>query len=357
MQSNATIQLFDQDKWQSIAARFLDYSYQQSWAYGEALARRDGAVCEHVAVTAFGEVIGAACVRIRTIPLVGCGIAYISGGPLVRRADSNDDIDRLHRSLEALRAEYADRRGLILRILAPIATADWNDAVSGAYAAAGWAVAEHSRSYRTFLLDIDRPLDDIRAGCSKYWRRNLRRAEKKTFNITTGTTSEYFEPIRKLYQQLLHRKSFLVGLDADFYAELQGSLRSDEHLVASLVESDDGPHAGLIYSMLGDTCVPLVLASDQTGLRDYAVYLLQWSSIEIAQSRGMRQYDLGGIDPEGNPGVYNFKKGLRGVDLRSPGPFEAIPSGVRCAVTRGAETIYRRFTTSIHRDSGTRAAA
>jgi ribosomal protein S18 acetylase RimI-like enzyme len=104
---------------------------------------------------------------------------------------------------------------------------------------------------------------------------------------------------------------------------------------------DGQPVAGLIWSTLGDTCVPLLLAADESGLLNYAVYLLQWRSIVAAHERGMRYYDLGGIDPETNVGVYNFKKGLRGLDLWAPGPFEAVPSIVRGAITHGAEDLYR----------------
>jgi ribosomal protein S18 acetylase RimI-like enzyme len=55
----------------------------------------------------------------------------------------------------------------------------------------------------------------------------------------------------------------------------------------------------------------------------------------------MRYYDLGGIDPAGNVGVYNFKKGLRGLDLSAPGPFEMVPSILKGALTHGAEDLYQ----------------
>ncbi|MHC4711620.1 MAG: GNAT family N-acetyltransferase [Planctomycetota bacterium] len=63
-----------------------------------------------------------------------------------------------------------------------------------------------------------------------------------------------------------------------------------------------------------------------------------------AHERGLWYYDLGGIDPEGNVGVYNFKKGLRGLELWAPGPFESVPSIVRGVITHGAEDLYRCVT-------------
>ena len=342
MHNSHAIDILTCGQWQDLSRRFRDDNYQQGWAYGRELAARHHAECEHVAVRSAGELLGVASVRLRRVPVVGGGIAYISSGPLTRM-DRRDDIDRLTLCLDLLRIEYVEDRGLNLRILAPLGSPQWNDKARTAFERAGLRPGAPSRSYRTFLLDIDRPPEKIRAGCSKYWRRNLRRAESRPFTVRSGVERDLFEPIRALYAELRQRKRFHAPLDADFYTMLQQKLDGDERFVASLVECDGSPAAGLIVSMQGDTCVPLVLAADESGLRNYAVYLLQWRSIDEARQRGMRYYDLGGIDPEENEGVYNFKKGLRGVDLRAPGPFETAPSGLRAMLTRGAETIHHRL--------------
>ncbi len=72
-----------------------------------------------------------------------------------------------------------------------------------------------------------------------------------------------------------------------------------------------------------------------------ASYLLQWHTIQQARQRGCRWYDLGGIDPLGNPGVYHFKQGLGGQDVCAPGPFELRPAGLRRHIVRTGEWVYR----------------
>ncbi len=75
----------------------------------------------------------------------------------------------------------------------------------------------------------------------------------------------------------------------------------------------------------------------------YAAYVLQWHSIITARERGLRLYDLGGIDPVANESVYNFKSGLRGRDVNAPGPYERRPTSVRSLLTHHAARAYRRF--------------
>lgn len=342
MQFSDTINPVNKDQWQALARRFLDNNYQQAWEYSHAMAEMRSAKCEHVAIQSEGVLIGLANIRLRSLPVIGGGIAYVSGGPLTRMGNDGD-IDRLSRCIYALQEEYVVKRGLALRILAPIGCTQWNEQASKVFVEAGFNITDRSRSYRTFLLDINRSLDDIRSTCSKYWRRNLRRSEQKGFEITIGETSEHFNTVCLLYEQLLGRKKFSADLNAEFYADLQTQLSGDERFIAFTVNYEGDAVAGLLCSMLGDTCVPLILAADEQGLRNYAVYLLQWRSIEVAHERGLCNYDLGGIDPDNNVGVYNFKKGLRGLDVQAPGPFESSPSDIRYAITRQAEDIYRRL--------------
>jgi lipid II:glycine glycyltransferase (peptidoglycan interpeptide bridge formation enzyme) len=57
----------------------------------------------------------------------------------------------------------------------------------------------------------------------------------------------------------------------------------------------------------------------------------------------MLAYDLGGIDPDGNPGVYHFKSGLGGRDITCAGPFQAPPGPLKAAMVHALESLYRRM--------------
>src|SRR5678815_607328 len=81
------VEHIDQSGWDALAPRFHDYNVRQMWEYGVAIAQRQRATSEHVAIRNGNRLVALACVRIKTMPLIGGGIAYVSGGPLTR-ADS-----------------------------------------------------------------------------------------------------------------------------------------------------------------------------------------------------------------------------------------------------------------------------
>ena len=59
-----------------------------------------------------------------------------------------------------------------------------------------------------------------------------------------------------------------------------------------------------------------------------------------ADSSLLKWYDLGGISPEGNPGVYHFKSGLSGVDSTHIRPLSVSNDRMKSAIIRSSETAY-----------------
>jgi len=92
---------------------------------------------------------------------------------------------------------------------------------------------------------------------------------------------------------------------------------------------------------MGDSAIYLLGATSDDGLNAKGAYLLQWALIQWLRENGFKWYDLGGIDPEGNPGVYSFKRGLSGADLSQLTPFVACNSVVSSAIVRASLAAHR----------------
>jgi hypothetical protein len=334
------IKTIDRTEWQRLALSFLDYNYRQLWDFGIACAKRLNATSQHVAVQENQEILGLADVRIKKIPVLGGGIAYVNGGPLVRRG-KEDDCDRLRVCLNALVSEYVQKQGLILRIRTCLGPGSWNIKQNSVFEASGFSITQTIKPYRTFLLDLDRPLEDLRKDLSQKWRNNLKKAETRTEPIRCDHSVESFMRFSELYKEFRRKKQFDVDLDPVFYVEVQGLLAESERMRVALCEQEGSLISGHVSSLLGDTAVNLFRANTNAALSNRVSYRIQWDGVCYAHEQGCRWYDLGGIDPEGNPGVYSFKKGMGGEDVTVPGPFEYYPDGFRRLLVSSCEKAYK----------------
>lgn len=313
------------------------------WEYSDSLARLYGATSERVSVDRDGETIALAEVRIRTLPLGAGGVAYLSGGPAVRRADATEGerLAAFREAVHALEREYLHQRKLTLRVLCPIGDRSWNDSLVAALRDRGYQPVTESAGYRTIMIDTARTLDEINASFNKTWRKYLRRAERDGVTVRRATDHDAFEHVMRLHDSLRERKGFGVALDGRFYADLQDALPPDDKFLVILAELG-GEVVGMnLVSAQGDTLSGIIGASTREGADKNAAYLLEWEAVRIAVERGLAWYDLGGIDPENNPGVYTFKKGTHGEDLTSAGPLELDPGAIRGAIRRSSERAYK----------------
>jgi hypothetical protein len=331
------------EAWIEACRCFTDHNYQQSWDFGVHAAERIAAASEHFGVEIGGELIALADVRVKSLPVIGGGIAYIRGGPLVRRCDIDEAAAAAHLKLaiQALVDQVVTGRGCILRILPTSGDADWNRRQAGILRDRGFEKTGRSRGYRTLLVDLLKPETELRASLDRKWRNKLNGAEKNGLAVTIGTDADLFERFIRLFDALREQKGFTVGLDAAFFGRVSRSAPSAERPVITLVTHDGEDAAGRLDSPLGDVCINLLAASNDVGRSSKAAYLAQWQSLLEAKRRGCLRYDLGGIDPDANPDVYRFKQGVGGVEMTAPGPFELRPSGVRGRFALHAESLYR----------------
>ena len=331
------------EAWRSAAPSFADFDYRSRWEYSEAMARIHGAASERVLVQNDEAVVAMAEVRIRSLPLRAGGVAYISGGPVVRMRGESlaEQVRRFGLAIDALSNEYVDRRKLTLRVLCPVGEAEWNASLTQSLADRGFAPAEAARGYRTIVINTDRSLDEIGASFNKTWRKYLRRADRDGVMTRRAADDEAFEHVIRLHDSLRDRKGFGAALDGAFYRDLQRELPEDQRLTVILAEHDGRVVGMNLVSALGDTLAGIIGATTPEGASKNAAYSLEWEAVKLAVERGMKRYDLGGIDPETNPGVYTFKKGTHGEDLTAAGPVELDPGAVRGAIRHASERAYK----------------
>lgn len=323
-------------QWSTLVGFFADGSIYQTWSYG---AVSWGAKnLSHLVLKKGGDIVSAAQLRIVRPGWLRCGLAYLRWGPLCCAKGKELDPEIVCQMAAALYAEYVQNRGLFLRV--------FPNAIQGTARASALGVAfskyaaepfGRNQTKRTLLLDLSPPLDELRRKLDQKWRNQLNRAEKNGLGLIEGDGPEEFATFLRMYDQTVARKRFNTSTNVPQFAVMQESLPSDQRMRIFLCYREGVPLAGLVGSAMGDSGIYLHGATSDEGLALKGAYLLQWRMICWLKENCIRYYNLGGINPETNPGVYHFKKGLSGQDVLYLSPFAACESQLSALFARAVD--------------------
>ena len=309
----AEVDGIDKAEWLSLLPKFEDAMIYQTWSYGEIRWSRRN--LSHLVLKTNGKIVSIAQARIVKPPFLKCGIAYVAWGPVWRLRGQEPDLEIFRQMVVALKREYIGLRGLYLRILPNEIDGDPNPdagAIHDIFADEGFT--RKPTSSRTLLLDITPSQDEIRRNLTVGWRNRLSAAEKKGLKLIEGTGDDLYAAFSVLYHQILDRKGFVPGVDIDEFRQIQKDLPEPLKMKIIVCESEGEPVAALICSLVGNTGIYVLGATGNNGMKLQGSYLLHYRMIEWLKQRHARWYDLGGINPEKNPGTYHFKAGLAGKD-------------------------------------------
>ena len=327
-------------EWSSMLDLFNDANLYQTWAYG--VVRWGRKNLSHLVLKRNGEVWGMAQLRIVRPTRFNFGMAYLRWGPLCHRRGRELDAEATSCLARALHQEYVCKRGLLLQILPNVFVGSRRAALfQSSFSRFTQEPPASANAYRTFILDLGLPIEDLRKNLDKKWRNQLTRSEKNGLKVVTGNGTDEYRRFCLMYEQMQQRKGFESTVDIEEFARIQEDLRETQRMRILICELDGISVAGLVASAMGDSAIYLLGATSDDGLNAKGAYLLQWKLIQWLKESGIKWYDLGGIDPEWNPGVYSFKKGLSGTDVYQLTPLVACNSVVSSAVVRASLVAHR----------------
>jgi hypothetical protein len=332
----------DTSCWSTVAGAYPAFNFQQSLAYCEALAALRRATNEFVEIKEKGASLGVACVRVRSSRIPIAGLAFVSAGPLLK-GDSDEGVALRNLTVcaGALAAEYVGRRGLTLRLAPSVSLVERHSQINAALESLGFQVSAVAPRYRTILVDLTRQPEVIRSSLAQKWRNQLNGAMRQAITVDISRTSDAFERFRPLFDEMQARKRFDTELGPDFYDRVQRTAGESERLVVATAQTDGEAVAGAVLDVGNEVATYILGATTGAGMKCKAAYALHWRLMMHAREAGCRWYDLGGIDPEGNPGVHHFKSGFGGVEVTAPGPYDLRPAGLHGWISVAFERLYR----------------
>lgn len=341
----ASVDSITRREWNEILQEFDDATIYQTWDYG--------AVCwgeeqlSHLVLRRDGRITGMAQVRLVRVPLIGKGIAYVRWGPLWQLRGQPRDENAFREIMSALREEYVKHRGLVLRVIPSVFRGETSEnLVRECLEDLGFVHNPEIHTYRTLRVDLTKGEDELRKGLQSRWRNYLKNAEKAGYCVREGESDDYYSAFARAYQEMMNRKRFETTVDIEEFRRVHRNLPHPLKLHVLICENDGVLLNALVIAAAGSTGIYLLAATSDAGLQGRGAFLLQWHGMQWLKQRGCRWYDLGGANPEMNPGVYQFKSGLGGEDARHLGAYELCKDAVSGLCVAGGEKL-RTLTRSL----------
>jgi lipid II:glycine glycyltransferase (peptidoglycan interpeptide bridge formation enzyme) len=327
--------------WTCELLPFADASLYQTWQFGS-VCWDESQIC-HIRIKRDGVTVALAQVRVIKLPLIPIGIAYVRWGPLIRRGDLDFDAGLFKAALEALKNEFCARRGLILRVVPNLYEMDsCANAAAQILRQSGFVQLKSQRSYHTIRIDLTQTVEDIRKGLRQRWRNKLKRAEGENFSVTIGTGDDRYARFQIAYDEMMSRKRFETTVSVPEFGRIQASLPEALKMRVLICEKEGILFNALVVAPCGDTGIYLLAATSDAGLSADGAFVLQWTAMKLLKELGCRWYDLGGINQASNPGVYQFKSGMGGVETAQLGTFQSSTSPLSPWIVSIAERLRAR---------------
>lgn len=312
-------------EWDANLLRFDDYSYSQMRSWGDYRACFGWQVFRWAAITDTGAVSAMIQGFLRTYP-GGIGMLWVPGGPV-------GDISTWNRELRQTIIKTTGIKRLYCRI-SPIRSHCAADALL--LESQGWRKPRHRiLSGMSMLYHCERDEQIRLKSCSGNWRHNLRRSQRSGLSIKRWAPPD-IDTMMTVYNDLQEYKK----LSAQYSRrELEKMM---EHIGDKVVLycCSDGTGDLVAFRgciLIGERAWDLFAATTVKGRNLYASYPLFWRLIEHCINAGITSYDMGGIDPQTNKGVYHFKKGTGAEGIEYLGEWEwatsqAMRFAANCAI-------------------------
>lgn len=174
----------------------------------------------------------------------------------------------------------------------------------------------------TVMLDISRPVTELRAQFEGRWRSSLVSAEASDLTVHRVGTNE------GQYRWLLDHEAqqrvdkHLEGLPIPFFDLYVQSRKQPAKNILTL-RSDLGRDrlAAMMFLIHGDAATYQVGWTSDQGRDLHAHHLILWHAIQELQSKGIRVLDLGGVNTVRSAGVARFKMRTGGQVLTLAGTY------------------------------------
>jgi lipid II:glycine glycyltransferase (peptidoglycan interpeptide bridge formation enzyme) len=282
--------------WDENLARFSDCSPFQTYAWGEYRRSLGWEPWRWVAVNDQEQIVAMMQGSLRRRPF-GVGFVWCEGGPV-------GDLSACDQSLQTAMQETAGIKRLYCRFRCDRAR-HIEDALR--LTAQGWSLPwSPLTTCYSMVLDLSPDEDSLLSGCERNWRRNLKRSQEGNLTVRQWLDPNADE-VLAVYSSMQNLKGLEEQLSREEIVQILRNVK--QQMVLYRCDDERGDVASLLGCLvIGDRACAVFSATSEEGRKLNASYAVFWALFQHCRRIGVKSFDLAGIDPIRNHGVYRFKR-------------------------------------------------
>lgn len=306
------------EKWNEFVCKHYPPvgGFMQSWEWG-LFQGKLGRDVERYFVMDDGRPVAAFTLIQHSLPF-GFRYGYAARGPVL--GDTHQE--RFAEVCDAIRswAKKDLRKFIFLRLEPPLAGEP-----EGLLARARNLVAPsyYVQPRHNLTIPLDRPEEDILMSFHPSTRSNIRRAEKRgvAVEVRRDVAPNEYRHFTEMMKDTIRRNSGTNAYPSTAYFDALFEMLADPkaaaglELVAFYGRKDGEPAATHFVFFFGATATYIYGAAYSKHLNSKVTTYLHWAAMLEAKRRGMKHYDLGGIDAKRWPKLTDFKRQFRGKEF------------------------------------------
>ncbi|MBS4021967.1 MAG: peptidoglycan bridge formation glycyltransferase FemA/FemB family protein [Dethiobacter sp.] len=301
-------------RYDSFLAGLDSGDIMQSWSWGE--VKNDWRAHRGVVEDKDGQILAAASLLVRNLPLPGRTVAYVPRGPaLVDYSDSN----LLAFTLNSLAGLARKEKAILLKI--DPAVPEHSPAVLETLSNMGFTRTRQTGEFgglqprHTFRLSLDNSIEDIFSRFAKKVRYKIKYAPQRglVFKSNDETSIEDFF---RVLAKTGNRSDFIVR-SPQYFRRLYPILKKEGRILLLTGYIAEEPVVSSLTLIFAKTAWAAYGGQDDTHRNLYTYHAMNWERIAWAKSRGAKWFDfygVPGIVGESHPlhGLYHFKQSFGG---------------------------------------------
>ncbi|MDA0656012.1 MAG: GNAT family N-acetyltransferase [Proteobacteria bacterium] len=297
--------------WNRCAENAGKVPFEQSWAYGEAIAESGGETRRAV-IRRNGKPFALAQIFTKRVGALA-SIAQLLRGPLfLAPAPSGPEIFETLRLLQEDKPPYPRT----LRFWTPdLLRSAENDLM---FKRLKWRRV--MTGHNTAWLNLSLNTDNLRRRLDGNWRNGLVKAEKQSLQIEASHDEKTIDWLIEHYETLRKSRRF-GGPSPALLRSAQRHLTQREDFWVLRALSRREPVAAILLVRHNNSATYVIGWTNEEGRQKNATALLLWQGILELQTTGVRWLDLGGIDTHAAPGIARFKLSLGGDAITLSGTY------------------------------------